>query len=79
MIVRPPGLPTTATSLPSFATIVGVMLDSMRLPGRDEFGSVPISPSRGQPGPAVEVAHLVVEQEAGARHDDRRAVALSSV
>ena len=37
MIVRPPGLPVTMKSLPSFATIVGVMLElSMRLPGRDE-------------------------------------------
>ena len=34
MIVRPPGLPTTATSFPSRARIVGVMLESIRFPGR---------------------------------------------
>ena len=44
MIVRPPGLPTTATSRPSRATIVGVMLDSIRCCGRTRFGSVPICP-----------------------------------
>ena len=38
MIVRPPGLPVTMNSLPSFARIVGVMLDSIRLPGRARFG-----------------------------------------
>ena len=38
MIVRPPGVPVTMNSLPSLATIVGDMLDSMRLPGRARFG-----------------------------------------
>jgi len=45
MIVRPPGLPVTMNSCPSFARIVGVMLDSIRLPGSARFGFVPISPS----------------------------------
>ena len=54
MIVRPPGVPVTMNSLPSLATIVGDMLDSMRLPGRARFGSVPISPcSLVSPGPAL--------------------------
>ena len=33
MIVGPPGEPTTARSRPSFTTMVGVMLLSIRLPG----------------------------------------------
>ncbi len=33
MIVRLPGLPVTSTTLPSFATMVGVCELSMRLPG----------------------------------------------
>ena len=55
MIVRPPGLPMTMKSLPSFATIVGVMLESMRLPGRDEVrlrADEPLSVSSA-PGPAL--------------------------
>ncbi len=69
MIVRPPGLPTTATSFPSFAMIVGVMLESMRLPGCARFGVGADQPRGvGEPGLPVEVAHLVVEQEAGAGH-----------
>ena len=32
-------------SWPSFARIVGVMLDSIRLPGSARFGFVPIKPS----------------------------------
>ncbi len=44
MMVRPPGAPTTATSSPSFATIDGVMLESMRCSGRARFGSVPMRP-----------------------------------
>ncbi len=44
MIVRPPGLPLTMNSLPSLARIVGVMLESIRLPGSARFGFVPIDP-----------------------------------
>ena len=44
MIVRPPGLPVAMTRRPSRATIVGVMLESIRLPGSVRFGPVPISP-----------------------------------
>ena len=44
MMVRPPGLPVTMNSLPSFARIVGVMLESIRLPGSARFGLVPIEP-----------------------------------
>jgi len=54
MIVRPPGLPVTMKSFPSRATMVGVMLDSMRLRGLARFGSVPIRPSAVvSPGPAL--------------------------
>ena len=67
MIVRPPGLPVTSTTLPSLATIVGVCEtehplargDQVRL-GADARRAV------GHAGPPVEVDHLVVEQEAGA-------------
>ena len=44
MMVLPPGLPVTMKSRPSFARMVGVMLESMRLPGAARFGSVPIKP-----------------------------------
>ena len=54
MMVRPPGLPMTMNSLPSLATMVGVMLESIRLPGAARLGSVPISPSLSSgPGPAL--------------------------
>jgi hypothetical protein len=54
MIVREPGVPVTMTSFPSFATTVGDMLDSIRLPGAARFGSVPIKPSVFvRPGPAL--------------------------
>ena len=45
MMVRPPGLPVTMNSRPSLASIAGVMLDNIRLPGCARFGFVPISPS----------------------------------
>ena len=40
MIVLPPGEPTTRNGLPSRKTIVGVMLDIMRLPGAILFISL---------------------------------------
>jgi hypothetical protein len=43
MIVRPPGLPMTATNL-SRAMIAGVIDDNMRLPGRATLAAVPINP-----------------------------------
>ncbi len=77
MIVRPPGLPVTMNSCAVLARIVGVMLDSIRLRGRRQVRLGADQPlGGGQPGPGVEVAHLVVQQEAGARHDDLRAVAV---
>ena len=73
MIVRPPGLPVTMNSLPSFARIVGVMLESIRLPRRREVRLRADQPLRRRQARAgVEVAHLVVQQEAGAGHDDLR-------
>jgi len=54
MMVRPPGVPTTMNSVPSRATMVGVMLESIRFPGAARLGSVPISPSLSvSPGPAL--------------------------
>jgi hypothetical protein len=54
MIVRPPGLPVTINSVPSRVTMVGVMLEIMRLPGAARLGSVPTSPdSVVSPGPAL--------------------------
>ncbi len=54
MIVRPPGLPVTMNSWPSLVTIVGVMLDNIRLPGAARLGSVPMRPrSSVNPGPAL--------------------------
>ena len=54
MIVRPPSAPVTISSAPFRATIVGVMLDSMRFPGAARFGSVPMSPVASvSPGPAL--------------------------
>ncbi len=51
---RPPGLPTTRAGRPSRTTIVGVMFDSMRLPGAARLGSVPMSPLASvRPGPAL--------------------------
>ena len=54
MIVGPPGEPTTARSFPSFTTIVGVMLLSMRLPGWMAFCAPITRPNMfGEPGLAV--------------------------
>ncbi len=44
MIVRPPGDPVISTSLRSFATIVGAIELSIRLPGAIVFAGVPMSP-----------------------------------
>ena len=77
MMVRPPGEPVTMNSLPSRARIDGDMLDSIRLPGRARLGlRADVAALVGHLGRRVEVAHLVVEQEAGAGHDDARAVAV---
>ena len=57
MIVRPPGLPVTMNSLPSFDRIAGVMLDSMRLPGGREVRRGPDQAFRRRQARAgVEVA-----------------------
>ena len=57
-------------------TIVGVIELSMRLPGAIRFGGVPMSPVEIRLARLlVEVAHLVVEQDARAGDDDVRAVA----
>ena len=45
MMVRPPGLPVTSTMRPSRATMAGVMLESIRLPGSARLGRVPIRPA----------------------------------
>ncbi len=45
MIVRPPGEPVTSTTLPSLATIVGVIELSIRLRGSIRFAGVPMSPT----------------------------------
>ena len=44
MMVRPPGVPMTATSSPSRDSTDGLMLESMRCSGRARLASVPISP-----------------------------------
>ena len=77
MIVRPPGDPVTQHDLAVLrATIAGVIELSMRLPGAMRFAGVPMSPVRfGRARLLVEVAHLVVEQDARALDDDVRSVA----
>ena len=51
MIVGPPAAPTVKTGLPSRSTMVGLMLESGRLPGDTAFASAPISPKAlGAPG-----------------------------
>ena len=65
MIVRLPGVPVTIARLPSFARIVGVMLESMRFAGRGHVRRRANQPVHGrEAGTGVEVAHLVVQQEA---------------
>ena len=54
---------STRNSLPSFARIVGVMLESMRLPGARVRLGADQALGVGDPGAGVEVAHLVVQQE----------------
>jgi len=76
MIVRPPGLPVTMNRRPSFARIVGVMLESIRRPGRARFASGPDQAVRVvSPGPALKSPSRC---SAGTRagHDDLRAVAV---
>ena len=76
MMRDPPGLPSTSNSLPSFTTIVGVIDESGRLPGAIAFASPCTRPNMfGVAGLRREVVHLVVEQEAGAGHDDAGAEA----
>ena len=76
MIVRPPGDPVTMNSVPFFVTIVGLIELSIRLPGAMRLAGVPMSPRRVRFARLlVEVAHLVVENEPGAAHDDVRAEA----
>ena len=43
MIVGPPEPPATSTGLSCFITMIGVMLESGRLPGAIEFASAPTS------------------------------------
>jgi hypothetical protein len=53
------------------------MLDSIRFSGATRFGRRAHESASGRhPGARVEIAHLVVEEEACARHHDARAVAL---
>jgi hypothetical protein len=50
-IREPPGVPITTATRPSWVRIVGVMVDSGRLPGAIAFASPPTTPSRfGAPG-----------------------------
>ncbi len=50
-MVLPPGVPTLIQSLPSFSTIVGVILLSIRFSGAILFASAPINPNiLGTPG-----------------------------
>ena len=44
MMVEPPGVPTTSTTLPSRVTTVGDIDESMRLPGATALASAPTSP-----------------------------------
>ena len=51
MIVGPPAAPTVKIGLPSLSTIVGLMLESGRLPGSTALASAPIRPNAlGTPG-----------------------------
>ena len=76
MIVRPPGLPVIINSWPSFVTIVGVMLESIRFAGA--ASSVPPNQplSRRQARTRVEVPHLVVQEESCAGNHNLGAVSL---
>ena len=66
---EPPGVPMTMATWPSLSRIVGVMVDSGRLPGAIAFASPPTTPKMfGCAGLGGKVIHLVVEQEAGAHH-----------
>ena len=51
IIVGPPAAPTVKTGLPSRSTIVGLMLESGRLPGATALASAPMRPNAlGVPG-----------------------------
>ena len=51
VMVGPPGVPTTARSSPSCTTMVGVIDESMRLPGSILLGSPCTRPKMfGEPG-----------------------------
>ena len=78
MIVGPPAPPTTSSTWPrGSSTIVGVIAESMRLPGAIAFCSPCTSPNMfGCARLRGEVVHLVVEEEPGAAHPDRRAEAV---
>ena len=44
MIVGPPAAPSASIGLPSFNTIVGLILDSGRFPGATALASAPTNP-----------------------------------
>src|SRR6266852_43132 len=46
MMVGPPAAPTEKTGWPPFKTIVGLMLESGRLPGATALASAPIRPKK---------------------------------
>jgi hypothetical protein len=62
-------------NLPFLVTIDGVIELNMRLPGAMRFGACRCRRARSSRRLLVEVAHLVVEDHAGAAHDDVRAEA----
>ena len=54
MILGPPAAPTDITGIPSFITMVGLMLERGRFSGWTEFASAPKSPKAlGTPGAAA--------------------------
>ena len=71
MMVRLPGLPVISTTLPSWATMVGVCGAEHAFAGSDLVGGrADVAVARRHAGEPVEVHHLVVEQEAGALDHD---------
>jgi hypothetical protein len=76
MMVEPPGEPVTRRTRPSGpSTMVGVMAESIRLPGLDGVRLALHQPELVRhPRLGGEVVHLVVEQEPGAGHGDQVAV-----
>ena len=69
-MVAPPGVPTTAFSLPSFVTMVGVMEETCACPAQWRFCCRPTGRTDWRAGRG-EIVHLIIEEKPALHHHFR--------